>query len=208
MENIGKDDKNDLKTVFNTREGCYRLLNLSEYSRPNRVGYQSNQNSPQVRVSFVSLPQNPAATQNFSMQQQQQQQQSEKGRKNDHKSSRLDRTNIIVNILNFCRSILFFAVGSSSNNNISAKNGMTNGPTTTTTTNSAAATQITSSNSLSSSLTNGLQDHSNCQNSMSHNNNGGCDWICFNFGKELYTYAYRGVKKVCCLKCLVIAESI
>lgn len=51
---------------------------------------------------------------------------------------------------------------------------------------------ITSSNSLSSSLTtNGIQDH-NCQ-SMS---NGGCDWICFNFGKELYTYAYRGVKKV------------
>jgi hypothetical protein len=73
--NGGKDD---LKTQFITREGCYRLLNLSEYSRPNRVGYQSNQNSPQVHVSFVSLP-NPSATQNFA--QQQQQSSSEKGKK-------------------------------------------------------------------------------------------------------------------------------
>jgi WD repeat-containing protein 20 len=56
MENAKMDE---LKTQFITREGCYRLLSLSEYSRPNRVGYQSNQNSPQVRVSFVSLPQNP-----------------------------------------------------------------------------------------------------------------------------------------------------
>lgn len=49
-------EDSDLKTQFLTREGVYRLMNLSEYSRPNRVGYQSNQNSPQVRVSFVSLP--------------------------------------------------------------------------------------------------------------------------------------------------------
>lgn len=59
----------DLKTSIQTREGLYRLLNLSEYSRPNRVGYQSNQNSPQVRVSFVSLPQSP--TQISAAQQQQ-----------------------------------------------------------------------------------------------------------------------------------------
>jgi hypothetical protein len=72
--------KDDLKTQFQAREGIYRLLNLSEYSRPNRVGYQSNQNSPQVRVSFVSLPQNSAATQNYSIQQQQQHS-SEKGMK-------------------------------------------------------------------------------------------------------------------------------
>lgn len=73
MENNGKDD---LKTQFITREGCYRLLNLSEYSRPNRVGYQSNQNSPQVRVSFISLPANSSST----SLQQQQQQQSEKSK--------------------------------------------------------------------------------------------------------------------------------
>jgi hypothetical protein len=69
-----ESNKDDLKTQFQTREGCYRLLNLSEYSRPNRVGYQSNQNSPQVRVSFVSLPQ--SSTQSSAAQQQQ----SEKGK--------------------------------------------------------------------------------------------------------------------------------
>ena len=67
----------DLKTQFIIgREGCYRLLNLSEYSRPNRVGYQSNQNSPQVRVSFVSLPQSQTQTSAA-----QQQQSFEKGKK-------------------------------------------------------------------------------------------------------------------------------
>lgn len=50
MDQNGKDD---LKTQFATREGTYRLLTLSEYSRPNRVGYQSNQNNPQVRVSLL-----------------------------------------------------------------------------------------------------------------------------------------------------------
>jgi hypothetical protein len=57
-------NKDETKTNFVTREGVYRLLNLSEYSRPNRVGYQSNQNSPQVRVSLVSVP-----TQNSGQQQ-------------------------------------------------------------------------------------------------------------------------------------------
>ncbi|KAK4883772.1 hypothetical protein RN001_000043 [Aquatica leii] len=47
----------DVKTQFATREGTYRLLTLSEYSRPNRVGYQAQgQSQPQVRVSLVSLP--------------------------------------------------------------------------------------------------------------------------------------------------------
>lgn len=50
MDQNGKDD---LKTQFVTREGTYRLITLSEYSRPNRVGYQSNQNNPQVRVSLL-----------------------------------------------------------------------------------------------------------------------------------------------------------
>lgn len=66
-------------------------------------------------------------------------------------------------------------VTGSNNSNVNGNNS--NGPT----------NAIASSNSLSSSFTNGIngiQDHQS-------------DWICFNFGKELYTYAYRGVKKVC-----------
>lgn len=47
----------DVKTQFVTREGTYRLMTLSEYSRPNRVGYQpQGQTPPQVKVSLVSLP--------------------------------------------------------------------------------------------------------------------------------------------------------
>ncbi|KAK9752648.1 WD domain, G-beta repeat [Popillia japonica] len=46
----------DVKTQFVTREGTYRLMTLSEYSRPNRVGYQpQGQTPPQVRVSLVTL---------------------------------------------------------------------------------------------------------------------------------------------------------
>ena len=58
------------------------------------------------------------------------------------------------------------------------------------------------SNSLSSattatvtSLTNGLQ-HQQEHTYLNQNNVPNGDWICFNFGKELYTYSYRGVKKV------------
>ncbi|XP_063226257.1 WD repeat-containing protein 20 [Bacillus rossius redtenbacheri] len=48
--------KDELKTQFITREGIYRLMTLSEYSRPNRVGYTNTQGSAAVRVSFVTLP--------------------------------------------------------------------------------------------------------------------------------------------------------
>ncbi|XP_024936925.1 uncharacterized protein LOC107274705 isoform X7 [Cephus cinctus] len=48
--------KEDLKTQFVTREGTYKLMTLSEYSRPNRVGYTNSQGSTSVRVSFVTLP--------------------------------------------------------------------------------------------------------------------------------------------------------
>ncbi|XP_014249942.1 WD repeat-containing protein 20 [Cimex lectularius] len=48
--------KEELKTQFMTREGTYRLMTLSEYSRPNRVGYTNIQGSTSVRVSFVTLP--------------------------------------------------------------------------------------------------------------------------------------------------------
>lgn len=47
--------KDELKTQFTTREGTYKVLSLSEYSRPNRVGYSSSQSNSPVKVSFVSL---------------------------------------------------------------------------------------------------------------------------------------------------------
>ncbi|XP_063627566.1 WD repeat-containing protein 20 [Cydia splendana] len=53
--------KDDVKTQFVTREGTYRLMTLSEYSRPNRVGYTSGSGSSHVRVSLVSLPPGPGA---------------------------------------------------------------------------------------------------------------------------------------------------
>lgn len=52
---LDQGGKDDLKTQFITREGVYRLT-LNEYSRPNRVNYQTNQNNPQVRVSLCTLP--------------------------------------------------------------------------------------------------------------------------------------------------------
>ncbi|XP_014216301.1 WD repeat-containing protein 20 isoform X2 [Copidosoma floridanum] len=59
--------KDDLKTQFITREGTYKLMTLSEYSRPNRVGYTNSQGSASVRVSFVTLPDSadPTGTQGF-----------------------------------------------------------------------------------------------------------------------------------------------
>ncbi|KAL1110273.1 hypothetical protein AAG570_008350 [Ranatra chinensis] len=54
--NVDGGGKEELKTQFITREGTYRLMTLSEYSRPNRVGYTNMQGSTSVRVSFVTLP--------------------------------------------------------------------------------------------------------------------------------------------------------
>ena len=45
---------NEIKTQFTTREGLYKLLQHSEYSRPNRVPFNSQGSNP-VRVSFVNL---------------------------------------------------------------------------------------------------------------------------------------------------------
>ena len=50
-ENLGKDE---IKTQFITREGTYKLMPLSEYSRPNRVSYNGQANTP-VKVSFITL---------------------------------------------------------------------------------------------------------------------------------------------------------
>ncbi|XP_037027924.1 WD repeat-containing protein 20 [Bradysia coprophila] len=52
---LDQSGKDDLKTQFITREGTYSLV-VSEFSRPNRVNYQSNQGNPQVRVSLCTLP--------------------------------------------------------------------------------------------------------------------------------------------------------
>ncbi|KYO45403.1 hypothetical protein Y1Q_0015076 [Alligator mississippiensis] len=45
---------NEIKTQFTTREGVYKLLSHSEYSRPNRVPFNSQGSNP-VRVSFVNV---------------------------------------------------------------------------------------------------------------------------------------------------------
>uniref|UniRef100_T1IPY7 Uncharacterized protein n=1 Tax=Strigamia maritima TaxID=126957 RepID=T1IPY7_STRMM len=47
--------KDELKTHFQIREGTYKLMTLSEYSRPNRVGYNTQATTP-VKVSFVTIP--------------------------------------------------------------------------------------------------------------------------------------------------------
>ncbi|XP_020937235.1 WD repeat-containing protein 20 isoform X1 [Sus scrofa] len=50
----GGKEMNEIKTQFTTREGLYKLLPHSEYSRPNRVPFSSQGSNP-VRVSFVNL---------------------------------------------------------------------------------------------------------------------------------------------------------
>lgn len=142
MAALDQNNKDDLKTQFVTREGTYRLMTLSEYSRPNRVGYQTNQNNPQVRVSLVSLP--------------------------------LTTTPNTLN--NYHQQTI---------------------------TSGQQQQQPQQSSSVSSSLiasANGQQQQQHLQdNSLIDQCNGGGiggDRICFNFGKELYVYAYRGCKKV------------
>ncbi|XP_061757289.1 WD repeat-containing protein 20-like isoform X1 [Nerophis ophidion] len=50
----GGKETNDIKTQFTTREGVYKLLTHSEYSRPNRVPFNSQGSNP-VKVSFVNV---------------------------------------------------------------------------------------------------------------------------------------------------------
>ena len=46
-----------IKTQFDTREGCYRLINSGENYPPNRVGYTTpSQTNTTVKCSFISLP--------------------------------------------------------------------------------------------------------------------------------------------------------
>uniref|UniRef100_A0A182VCA5 Uncharacterized protein n=1 Tax=Anopheles merus TaxID=30066 RepID=A0A182VCA5_ANOME len=134
LDTSGKDD---LKTQFATREGEYRLMTLSEYSRPNRVGYQNNQSSPQVRVSIVSLPSPPPPQPPPA---------------------------------------------------IGGGGGVVGGQL-------AGAAATANSNNIAlpkqQSFTNGLEH----QTAPGFSTPVGGDRICFNYGKELYVYSYRGAKK-------------
>lgn len=46
--------KDDIKTHFVTREGTYKLMPLSEYSKPTRVPYNGQTNTPS-RVTFINV---------------------------------------------------------------------------------------------------------------------------------------------------------
>ncbi|CAB1334893.1 unnamed protein product [Coregonus sp. 'balchen'] len=50
----GGKEMNEIKTQFTTREGVYKLLTHSEYSRPNRVPFNSQGSNP-VKVSFANV---------------------------------------------------------------------------------------------------------------------------------------------------------
>ncbi|KAM6991920.1 WD repeat-containing protein 20-like [Tautogolabrus adspersus] len=50
----GGKEMNEIKTQFTTREGVHKLLTHSEYSRPNRVPFNSQGSNP-VKVSFVNV---------------------------------------------------------------------------------------------------------------------------------------------------------
>ncbi len=54
-EGGGKDDP---KTQFMTREGTYKLMTLSEYSRPNRVPFNGQTKDTPVKVSFIGYQDN------------------------------------------------------------------------------------------------------------------------------------------------------
>ena len=67
----GNSSRDEVRTHFTTREGVYKLMTLAEYSRGNRLsGYSAIQSqqgtalgqgsNPPVRVTFVSLPSDPA----------------------------------------------------------------------------------------------------------------------------------------------------
>lgn len=148
--------KDDLKTQFITREGVYRLMTLSEYSRPNRVGYTNTQSSPQVRVSIVTLP----------------------------------------------TSSTGGGSGLQQNTNSPVINGNGGGGDFSTTESTASRYQHNFGAGPSLSIDSRLGGGSNGCGGGDGSILGG-DRICFNFGKELYVYAFRGVKKVSILRRLI-----
>lgn len=153
MDQNGKDD---LKTQFATREGTYRLMTLSEYSRPNRVGYQSNQNNPQVRVSLITLPSTVTA-----------------------------QTVTVAPLATAGTSQHPPPPQSSTSTGISTiSTVIANGQ-------DPLLLQPLQQQQQQQQQTTQLQQQQQLQQGAAAS-----DRICFNFGKELYVYAYRGVKKV------------
>lgn len=163
---LDQNGKDDLKTQFATREGTYRLMTLSEYSRPNRVGYQTNQNNPQVRVSLVTLPPAPANT-----------------------TAAITPPPLVSGASSMYSTVI--------------------NPAAITSTNNTVASTSTIAGTIVAPIAVGSNTASNCQHQVDGQilsspqqtqqplgAGGGGDRICFNFGKELYVYAYRGCKKV------------
>ncbi|EDW16584.1 WD repeat-containing protein 20 [Drosophila mojavensis] len=182
--------KDDLKTQFVTREGTYRLLTLSEYSRPNRVGYSNNQSSPQVRVSFVTLP-NPSSKNN-----------SEANVAAPQTAAGTPTTSTSSDK----RTQLNSNGATTSTTTTTPATPTTTATTTTSTLNGGGAGGDSNYNGGSSStvdtrLGGGISMHSMTnggvldQNGLPTNQIYGGDRICFNFGRDLYVYAFRGVKK-------------
>ncbi|XP_033235784.1 WD repeat-containing protein 20 [Drosophila pseudoobscura] len=210
--------KDDLKTQFVTREGTYRLLTLSEYSRPNRVGYSSNQSSPQVRVSIVTLP-NPAHGSSTNA-----------GNSNSNSNSNGNKSNNEPAAASGASPTAAAAAATTTTTTTSGNRGTnSNGASTATpaasTSNTTTPTTSTSggagggggnisnggaggdnnynnSNStVDARLGGGISMHSMMnggvtdQNGMASSQVVGGDRICFNFGRDLYVYSFRGAKK-------------
>jgi len=192
--------KDDLKTQFVTREGTYRLLTLSEYSRPNRVGYSNNQSSPQVRVSFVTLP-NPSSN-------------------SKNNSDAANATPAAAATTTTTTSDKRTQLQSNGGAATTTATPITAAATTTTIHATPSITAITTtlnggagggggggdsyngSSTVDARLGGGISMHSMTngavldQNGMPTNQIYGGDRICFNFGRDLYVYAFRGIKKV------------
>ncbi|KAH8363247.1 hypothetical protein KR084_007507 [Drosophila pseudotakahashii] len=193
--------KDDLKTQFVTREGTYRLLTLSEYSRPNRVGYSSNQSSPQVRVSMVTLP-SPA--------------QGKLGGSETGAGSPVGAggggggaTAVGSTTTNgsspgaspaggsgpppagssttAAAAISNGGAGGDSNYNSHGNHNSNNSATA----NSTVDARLGGGISMHSMMNGGVVD----QNGVATNQVLGGDRICFNFGRDLYVYSFRGAKK-------------
>lgn len=198
--------KDDLKTQFVTREGTYRLLTLSEYSRPNRVGYSNNQSSPQVRVSFVTLP-NPSGGSGSTS--------GSHNSKNNSETTASPATTITASDKRNPLQSNGAKTTTTTSNTTTPATPTT--ATTTTTAGTAAAisastalngggaggdTSYNGSSTVDARLGGGISMHSMTngavldQNGMPTNQIYGGDRICFNFGRDLYVYAFRGIKKV------------
>ena len=56
--------RDEIKTHFGTPEGSYKLMHHSEYSKPNRAGF-NGQTNPPVKVSFITVNDGTASSDRF-----------------------------------------------------------------------------------------------------------------------------------------------